>query len=64
MGAYGSVQEHLSKARMVFPVGTLARVGGGCMDIHGPALITGRCLSGLVARAATGVLCAWDADVS
>ena len=54
-GAYGSVRERLSKARTAFPVGPLARVGGGCMELDVPALITGGRLSVLVIRAATGV---------
>ena len=31
-GAYGSVRERISKARTAFPVGPLARVGGGCIE--------------------------------
>ena len=54
-GAYGSVREHLSKARRAFPVGPLARVGGGCMELDGTAIIFGGCLSVLVTSAATGV---------
>ena len=60
-GAYGSVQERLSKARTAFPVGPLARVGGGCMELDVPALITGGRHSVLVIQAATGVSCARDA---
>ena len=54
-----SVRERTSKVRTAFPVGLLARVGGGCMELNGPAIISGGCLSVLVARAATGVLRAW-----
>ena len=47
-GAYGSVRERFSKARTAFPVGPLARVGGGCMELDVPALKTGGRLSALV----------------
>ena len=50
-----SVRERTSKARMAFLIGLLARVGGGCMELDGPAIMSGGCLSILVARAATGV---------
>ena len=53
--AYVSVRERTTKARTAFPVGPLARVGGGCMKIDVTALITGGCLSVLVIQAATGV---------
>ena len=33
-GAYVSVRERTTKARMAFPVGPLARVGGGCMELN------------------------------
>ena len=42
-----------SKARTAFPVGPLAREGSGCMELDGPAIISGGCLSVLVTRAAT-----------
>ena len=54
-GAYVSVQERLSKARTAFPVGPLARVGGGCMKHDGPTIISGGCLSVWATRAATGM---------
>ena len=54
-GAYGSVREGVSKARTAFPVGPLARVGGGCMELDGTAIMFGACLSVLVTSAATGV---------
>ena len=53
--AYVSVRERTTKAMTAFPVGPLARVGGGCMELDGPAIISGGCLSVLVVRAATGV---------
>ena len=46
--AYVSVRERTTKARTAFPVGHLAMVGGGCMELDVPALITGGCLSALV----------------
>ena len=51
-GAF-SVRVRTSKARTAFPVGPLVRVDGGCMELDGPTLITGRRLSVLVIRAAT-----------
>ena len=50
-----SVRVRTFKARTAFPVGPLARGGGGCMELDVPAFITGRCLSLLVAQATTGV---------
>ena len=50
-----SVRERPSKARTAFPVGLLARVGGGCMELDGPAIISVGCLSVSAARDATGV---------
>ena len=32
-----SVRERTSKARTAFPVGPLARIGGGCIEYDGPA---------------------------
>ena len=46
-GAY-AIRERTTKARTAFPVGPLARVGGGCMELDVPALIAGGCLSALV----------------
>ena len=43
-----SVRERATKARTAFPVGPMARVDGGCMELDVPALITGGCLSALV----------------
>ena len=53
-GAYVSASQ-FSKGRTAFPVGLLARVGGGCMEVDGTAIIFGGCLSVLVTSAATGV---------
>ena len=47
-GAYVSVRERTTKARMAFLLGPMARVGGGCMELDVPALIAGGCLSALV----------------
>ena len=46
--AYVSVRERTTKARTAFPVGPLAMVRGGCMELDVPALIAGGCLSALV----------------
>ena len=54
-GAYVSVRERTTKARMAFLLGPMARVGVRCMEPDGPALVTGGCFSGLVIQAATGV---------
>ena len=35
-----SVRERTSKARTTFPVGTLARVDGWCVEQHSPAFIS------------------------
>ena len=40
---------------MAFLVGLLVRVGGGCIELDGPAIISGGCLSVWAARDATGV---------
>ena len=55
-----SACERTSKARTALTVGLLARVGGGCMELDGPAIISGDCLSVLAARDATGVSRARD----
>ena len=55
-----SVRERTSKARTAFPVGPLARIGGRCIELDGPAIISGGCHSLLAARDATGVSCARD----
>ena len=54
-GAYVSVRERTTKARMAFLLGPMARVGVRCIEHDGPALVTGGCLSVLVIQAATGV---------
>ena len=50
-----SARERTSNDRTAFPVGLLARVGGGCMEIDGTTIIFGGSLSLLVTSAATGV---------
>ena len=55
-----SVRERTFKARTAFPVGPLVRIGGGCMELDGPAIISGGCLSVSAARDATGVSRARD----
>ena len=45
---------------MAFLVGLLVRVGGGCIELDGPAIISGGCLSVSAARDATGVSRARD----
>ena len=54
-GAYVSVRERTTKARMAFLVGPMARIGARCIEHDGPALVTGGCFSVLVIQAATGV---------
>ena len=50
----------VSKARTAFPVAPLARVGGGCIELDGPAIISGGCLSVSATRDTTGVSRARD----
>ena len=45
---------------MAFLVGLLVRVGGGCIELDGPAIISGGCPSVWAARDATGVSRARD----
>ena len=54
-GAYVSVRERTTKARMAFLLGPMARVGARCIEHDVPALITSGYLSALVIQAATGV---------
>ena len=44
----------------LFPVGLLARVDGGCIELDGPAITSGGCHLLLPTRAAAGVPRAWD----
>ena len=55
-----SVRERNAKSRMAFPVGPLARVGGGCMELDGPAIMSVGWLSVSAARDATDVSRARD----